>query len=99
MKKITITALVALGAMLGTAVALLHPPALLPQGDQSRHRLAVGPYEVIEESFAVTDPSRKTQSNGDFTGSSSRVLEGKLWRPASTESGPAPLLVYCHVFM
>ena len=99
MKKITITALVALGAMLGTAVALLHPPALLPQGDQSRHRLAVGPYEVIEESFAVTDPSRKTQSNGDFTGSSSRVLEGKLWRPASTESGPAPLLVYCHGFM
>jgi pimeloyl-ACP methyl ester carboxylesterase len=77
-------------------VALAYRPEPLPEGSLSAQRLLPGPFAVADYEATFVDSSRPTPANGDFAGSSERVLEGQVWYPAD---GPeAPLLIFSHGF-
>jgi predicted dienelactone hydrolase len=87
-----------------TLVFLLNPSRAVPSGEQSQKMFQTGPYGVQLELFEVEDKSRKTPANGSYSGSSSRRLNGKLWRPYASSGqklpeGNFPLVIYSHGFM
>ncbi|MGI9284500.1 MAG: alpha/beta hydrolase family protein [Pseudomonadales bacterium] len=75
------------------------PPAIDP-ASVSYSMLQPGPYEVSREQLEVTDDSRPTQANGDYTGSDSRSFALFVWSPKpGSVTAPQPLLIYSHGFM
>lgn len=83
-------------------VVLLNPARPVPEGNISRQLFQTGDYRVQLELFEAEDTTRATAANGRYTGSPTRALKGKLWRPyvaRDAQGGPFPLLVYSHGYM
>jgi pimeloyl-ACP methyl ester carboxylesterase len=78
---------------------VLNPPLDRPSGALSQQNYRRGPHEVSHQSIDWVDTSRPTMANGDFKGSSSRELKGRIWFPTDKQGAPYPLLVYSHGYM
>jgi len=78
---------------------VLNPPLDRPSGALSKQNYRRGPHEVSHQSIDWVDTSRPTRANGDFKGSNSRELKGRIWFPTDRASGPYPLLIYSHGYM
>ena len=74
------------------------PQPFVPNS-QSASRLQPGPEEVRQFDHTFIDKTRPTQANGDYTGDTMRRMEGTVWHPANSASGPYPLIVYSHGFV
>jgi predicted dienelactone hydrolase len=81
------------------AVYVLNPDLPEPQGEQSASLYEPGNLGVNSEALALIDSSRSTMANGTYEGSDSRLLEGYVWYPETSEAGPFPLVVYSHGYM
>lgn len=81
------------------AVYVLNPDLPQPQSEQSASLYAPGSFGVNSEAIALIDNSRSTMANGTYAGNDSRLLEGYVWYPDSTEAGPFPLVLYSHGYM
>lgn len=91
--------LVLLAVAAAAALKFGWQPQPFPAGSASAARLQDGPLEVQSYPVHFEDSSRPTQANGDFAGTSSRLLKGRVWLPAgSDQAAPFPLLVYSHGF-
>lgn len=100
MKKLLWIALV-LVILLGVSCSVLtlgKQPQPFPPGSSSEAALQRGSLEVHRHEETFIDDSRPTDANGDYPGAESRTLEGLVWHPASSASGPYPLIVYSHGF-
>lgn len=89
-------------ALAAILLVVMFPPESVPAGKVSQAWLQQGPYPVGVEPFIVEDVSRPTAVNGDFEGSASRELKGKVWFPLLHNIQPPisfPLVVYSHGFM
>lgn len=71
-------------------------PEPFPAGSESLARLAPGRFSVSRAAIDLTDSSRPTAPNRDFTGSDRRPLKGAAWYPDA--GGPYPLVVHVHGF-
>jgi poly(3-hydroxybutyrate) depolymerase len=78
---------------------LLNPPLSRPAGGLSRTLYQRGPHAVSYQSISWTDTARPTMANGDFKGSPSRELKGRIWYPTDKEGAPYPLVIYSHGYM
>jgi dienelactone hydrolase len=77
---------------------ILTAPEQLPQGSESRARLAPGPHPVGQVELEWVDASRPTAENGEHPGSPDRTFRVALWYPEGA-GGRHPLAVYSHGFV
>lgn len=105
MKKLLVTVLVLVAAVIFTAALLFFKRSEpIPAGTVSAARLEAGPYRVAVSDYVITDTSRPTDANGAYGGSPHRELPIKVWQPQLADgkmpatSGGFPLLLYSHGF-
>ena len=88
----------ALLTLLLFAALFITRPRPLPANTESAARLEAGPYDVDIAEVVWIDPTRPTDSNGDYTGAENRTFDVAIWSPINA-TGPHPLVLYSHGFM
>ena len=73
-------------------------PEPFPQTSESALRVQPGTLGVTRYEIELTDESRKTNPNGEYSGDSVRRLNGTVWHPEQEVGAPFPLVIYSHGF-